>query len=356
MLPAIYLQAMQLRLKFFNMPVNLSARFRHEVIDTCLRNKAYKWTKKKLTEVVNNKLEGLYNEPKNVSDRTILKDLQDMQSAYGAPIDKKGKGNDISYYYSEPDFSIINLHLSEIEILKLNEAIHLLKQIKGFTIADDISNIIQRLENKVKIKSENVHPIIAFENPPIALGNENLEDIYTAILSKSALKITYQPFKHATSSTWIIHPYFLKEYNNRWFLIGLYNETKTLGIYALDRMKEIKVCNVEYTVNTVFNADEYFKNIIGVTKLADAKIEKVVFTVGKERADYLITKPLHASQKISRVLNNSIEFEIIIIINKELVSLLLSFGKDLTVTKPQSLVNILKEEFNTSLKNYNDRS
>lgn len=335
------------------MPVNLAARKRHEIIDACLRNKVSKWTKKKLCEVVNNRLSEYYGEPKNVSDRTIFKDLQDMQSAYGAPIDKKGSGNDVSYYYSEPDFSITDLHLTETEILRLNEAIHLLKQIKGFTIADEISNIIQRLENKIKVKSEDQSSTIAFENQPIALGNENLEDIYTAILNKSTLKIKYHPFKHKGSSTWIIHPYFLKEYNNRWFLIGLYNETKTLGIYALDRMKEVKVSNVSYITNSTFDADDYFKNIIGVTKLTDTKVEKIIFRIRKERAYYLITKPIHSSQKISKRLDNGdIEFKINIIINKELISLILSFGKDITVLEPKLLVDILQNELIESVEKY----
>ncbi len=241
------------------MPVNKAARIRYEIIDECLRNPMQKWTRNSLLQKVNEKLLAEH-EQSGISASMLRKDMEAMQSVYGAPIDSKQDGREFYYFYEDTSFSIQKISLNERDLLLLNEAAHLLKQIKGFTLSEEIEEVVSKLEKRSKPETSSLS-VIAFENPPAAKGIEFLEDIFIAIGNKKVLKICYQSFNQSEPQDWFIHPYVLKEYNNRWFLLGLFDTTKTTGTYALDRMHSVKVSSLAYQENKTLNVEDYFKNI-----------------------------------------------------------------------------------------------
>ena len=334
------------------MPINKAARFRFEIIDECLRNRLHKWSKQKLLEVVNEKLRDNYGSSSSISLSQIRYDLIDMQTEYGAPIETKRDGTSVIYYYEDPEFSILKLPLKQEDITRLRETVHLMQQIKGFTIADEIAEIIQRLENKIKISSDAKKPVIAFENPPAALGSENLGDIYESIINKKALKISYRHFRATEPMEHIIYPYFLKEYNNRWFLFGWSDKNDRIENMALDRMESIKVSANKYRENDCFDADTFFENIIGVTNIKDSPIEKIEILFSKERAPYVLTKKLHHSQETKTYADGKVLVKLSLVINKELKALILGFGNDIEVKKPSGLRDEIATLLKLALKNY----
>lgn len=334
------------------MPINKAARFRFEFIDECLRNRLHKWSKQKLLEVVNEKLCDNYGSGSSISLSQIRYDIIDMQTEYGAPIETKRDGTSVIYYYDDPEFSIIKLPLEQEDITRLKETVHLMQQIKGFTIADEIAEIIQRLENKIKISSDSKKPVIAFENPPAALGSENLGDIYESIINKKALKISYRHFRATEPVEQIIYPYFLKEYNNRWFLFGWSDKNSRIENMALDRMESIKVSANKYRENDSFDADTFFENIIGVTNIKDSSVEKIELLLSKERAPYVLTKQLHHSQETKIYADGKVLVKLSLVINKELKALILGFGNDIEVKKPDSLRDEIATLLKLALKNY----
>lgn len=136
----------------------------------------------------------------------------------------------------------------------------------------------------------------------------------------------------------VIHPYLLKEYNNRWFLFGLHHLTKSIGNYPLDRMHSVKVNFEAYIENTVLSTDDYFKNIIGVTIPADGKLEKIILEFSASRAPYVLTKPIHRSQSTVEIKEDGkTMIEITVIPNRELESVIMSYGCDVKVISPLAL-------------------
>jgi len=324
------------------MPENKAAVIRYGMIDQCLRNTMRKWTKKTLLDEVNKKLKSHY-EIHGISLSMIRNDIAAMQSIYGAPIMFKKEGKEVYYYYEDPSFSIQNIPVSEEDILRLNEAVHLLKQINGFTLSEGIEEVLVKLERKVKMHSVK-RSVICFENAPAIKGIELLEDIYTAILQKKVLRIAYQSFTQDQPQEWLIHPYLIKEYNNRWFLFGLHHITGSIGIYPLDRMHSVKVTSEVYIKNTTLSPDDYFKNIIGVTIPPNGIIERVVLEFSAARAPYVLTKPIHHSQRTVEIKEDrKVIIEIAVIPNPELESVIMSFGCDVTVKSPISLSEKIKQ-------------
>ena len=145
----------------------------------------------------------------------------------------------------------------------------------------------------------------------------------------------------------------MKEFNNRWFLIGRKTETTKVITFALDR-----ILGIDYDFSTEYipihyDADEYYKNTIGVTVLERTKPQKVIFKVDRLNAPYVLTKPFHQSQKILEEHNNgSVTFLIIVHHNFELERLLLGFGNSLEVLAPRILRRNIKKKLESAASLY----
>lgn len=132
------------------MPVNKAAWFRFEIIDECLRNNSKKWSKAELLKYVNRRLELHFGEGTNISASQLRYDIENMQSECSAPIEMYKDGKSYYYRYEDEQFSIKSIPLAEEDIIKLNDAVHLLQQIQGFTLADDLAAIVKRIENRYR--------------------------------------------------------------------------------------------------------------------------------------------------------------------------------------------------------------
>ena len=326
------------------MPVNKAARFRFEIIDECLRNTKRKWSKSELLKYVNRRLEAFQGTEITVSPSQLRYDLANMEMEYNAPIVMVRDGRNCYYQYEDADFSIKTIPVEEEDLAKLNDAVMLLQQIRGFSIADDMAEIVKRLESRFKYNNTREARIISFESSPENHGVENLGDIYQAILRKNVLRISYQTFREEEAQSWTMHPYLLKEYDHRWYLLGFVAEKNSHRIFALDRMKGIKVIKQDFIENNIINADDFFRDVIGVTILPEQKLEEIELIFSPLYAPYMRTKPLHHSQYIlQQYEDGSLRIKVNLIINPELIRLIMGFGQDIKVVAPTHLAQEIKK-------------
>jgi predicted DNA-binding transcriptional regulator YafY len=223
-------------LKLFLMPVNRNALIRFRTIDNCLKNRQRRWTLDDLIEACSEALYEYEGIDKGVSRRSIQMDIQLMRSdklGYNAPIivlEKK------YYTYEDPDYSITNIPLTDQDLGKLTEVVEILRQFKGFSHFQELSGMVQRLENKIYSAKTNQEPIIDFEKNEDLKGLEHIETLYQSIIKKCAVELCYQSFKARSAATFNFHPYYLKEYRNRWFVIGVKKRNTPILTLALDRI------------------------------------------------------------------------------------------------------------------------
>jgi predicted DNA-binding transcriptional regulator YafY len=326
---------------------------RYKVIDKCLQQKGKQWNSKTLAEACGNALREKVNyDLANPSIRTIQGDIAVMRSDklnYSAPIVWDPKRQ--TYYYEDSDYSISKFPLTDDDLEELRQSLHLLSQFKSFKDLGGLEQVVRKLELMIKKDSINRPPIILFETNTQAVGRGWIDPLYNFILDKKCIHILYKPFDFEEPYRRIISPYLIKEYNNRWFLIGYDHEESKVRTYGLDRIIELEHYLLKPFYETpAFHPEYYFKHIIGVSIPDGSKPEEVEILVTPEQANYIITKPLHPSQKRSH--SNNLLFSYRLIINYELESLLLSFGEKVTVLAPQSLkekvarrVALLKENY-----------
>ena len=336
------------------MPASKNALIRYKTIDRCLRNRYRRWTLDDLIEACSDALYEYEGRDEGVSRRTIQLDIQMMRSeklGYNAPI----KVVDNKYYiYEDPDYSITESPLSPQDIEKMGEAVKVLRQLSGFQEFSGMEDIMGRLADRVNRSKEETHPVIFFDKNDRLKGLEYIEPLHGAILARHPIKMTYRSFHAKNQSSFIFHPYALKEFNNRWFVYGTKGGSPNLLNLALDRIISTRELPDEpFKECPAFNPETWFNDIVGVTKFPSDKAEKVKFRASPDEAPYIRTKPLHGSQiEFETGEDGSAIFELNIIINRELIRLLLGFAEGIKVLYPRKLRYIMEKHFRLGFEAY----
>lgn len=331
--------------KFLFMGFNKMAAYRYRLIDFCLQNRQRRWTIQSLLEFISDRMKEEFDRETSLSERQLLYDIalmrKDPPQGYGAPIVRKGG----LVYYSDPGFSISNVPLNHNDLQALRSALHLLRPFDELPYFEELHTLLLKLEGRGKVPSvKNNHPAILFEKNEMLRGKHWLVKIFEFILQKKALRISYHPFYLDAPVDILFHPYLLKEFNSRWFVLGWNEMEKAVWNLALDRIQGIEALpGHPFFPNLSLDPDSYFRDIIGVTLPTDMVRTKIRLLFSPSRAPYVLTKPLHGSQKLLETYSDgSVELEISVIPNKELESMLLGFGPDCEVLAPDSLREKMK--------------
>lgn len=332
------------------MASNKHAQIRYKVLDDCFCNFRRKFYFNDLLSRCNEALRELYGEDHSgIKTRTLRSDIcymRDRAGEAGVEIEVIDDGSGKFYRYSEKDFSIYKHGLGEDDLAQLKETIMMLQRFNGMPNLDWMSELVVKLEDKLNLRGVS-QSVVGYDENKSYTGLLWFRDLFDAIINKVVLKITYTTFTKITYE-WTIHPYYIKEYNNRWFLLGLNEESCTIYNIPLDRINYIEQVNKEY-VKSEIDINQYFKDVIGVSVLQSEK-ESVVLKFSEHRFPYVMTKALHHSQKIVDADNHIIEISVIP--NNELDALILSFGKDVQVLYPISYRDKIKKIVKETFENY----
>lgn len=334
------------------MPINKLALVRYKTIDNCLQNRFRKWTLEDLVEACSNAIYEYEGITKGVSVRTVQLDIQNMRSeklGYNAPIVVRDKK---FYSYEDKGYSITNIPLTSQDLGTLNEVVEVLKQFKGFSYFEELTGMVTRLEDKLYKQQHRGRSYIEFEKNELLKGLDFIDPLLKAIVNKRSLEVHYKSFKAREALPIVFYPYLLKEYRNRWFILGKAKRGATLMNLALDRIQSLRELASEKFQKADFDVNTYYADAIGVTKMPNQKAQTVVIKVGKENAPYIVTKPLHPSQKVLKEDASGIIFSIDVIWNFELEREILGFGEQVQVLSPRRLSGKIQGRLKETLKNY----
>jgi predicted DNA-binding transcriptional regulator YafY len=327
------------------MPSSKNALLRYATIDECLQRKGRRWTFKDLRAAVAAKLEEQAGLEGKVSVRTLREDLKNMRlggvTGYEAPLEfcpEKG------YHYAEPGYSIFNSPLTIGDLGILQQALGTLKQLQGLGLAADLQDVVQRLELRLSYRDRfSDRVVLQFEQPTNYQGQQWLGEMYAAVREQKPYWITYQSFHAEKALKEVVHPYLLKQYNGRWFLVGQ-RHGRAIGasVFALDRVKGLEISTEKFQP-AQGDPTSYFENLIGVSVLAEAEIQDIKLRFSSSRLPYVLTKPLHPSQQLKQTASGPL-IVLKLVPTRELITLLLGFGADLEVVEPVGLRDQLHQE------------
>lgn len=321
---------------------NKNAFIRYHALDTCLSNFKREFFIEDLIAACSEALTE-HKKDGSISKRQVLEDMKFIESEVGfaTTIEKHAFGKRKYYRYESSDVSIRgkNPLMQAKEFAVLQSAITILQKVKGLPHYDWLEEIVPRLSRhfeKPMMKKE----VIDFEDNKLLKGKHFLGDLFQYILEEKVLQVEYQPFTQAEIEKWLIHPYYLKQHNNRWFCMAYVEQRAKVQTLPLDRIIAINEISFPYKPNIYIDTEQYFKDLIGVTRFDTETLSPIYFRIAPERAPYIRTKPLHPSQihlAAQKDENNWEYFSIEVIPNYELQAKILELGDHIEILSPEKL-------------------
>jgi predicted DNA-binding transcriptional regulator YafY len=335
------------------MPTNKNALIRYRVINRLLTgtNTNRVVSRKRLIEACENALDIA-----PISVRAIDGDISSMRNdnhlGYYAPIEYS-RGHQ-GYYYAEPGYSIDNIPLNADEIKALVFAATTLEQFKDVSIFNEFSGAVQKIVDAVNVrrmqKDSSSYNFIEFEKIPSFKGSEHLPILIRALEEKSVIQFNYQTYQYEQLKHHTVHPIMLKEFHNRWYLIGFCKKAQKILTYGLDRISDIvSDKSIPYKAYD-FDPESHFRNTFGIMVYNEP--ERIVLRFTRKQGLYVLSQPVHTSQEVLEETSEHTTIGLTMDINYELISLILSWGAEVEALEPVSLRNEIKERVKRMIQVY----
>ncbi len=185
----------------------------------------------------------------------------------------------------------------------------------------------------------------------IPSARQFLPDLLEAMRNNEKIRFTYAGFSRSRPEPDIVfHPYFLKLYKQRWYMVGLREKSEDIRTYALDRIRELTLSKEPFVMPKENPAIDIFENIIGISS-SKAGVKTVKLRADRTQAKYFRALPLHSSQKEELHDDYSI-FILRVKLNYELVHEILACGKSVEVITPPELKAMVVDELQQTLNLY----
>lgn len=270
----------------------------------------------------------LHDQGFEISGRTLQRDIEQLRYDFGVEVEYDSYKN--GYFINEAKSLDVESFLRFLSIL--NEA-------------ELLSETLQESKEHIKYFS--------FHAQGRLKGINYLKPLLGAIKGRRKVKFVYQAFQESeVASKILLHPYFLKEYDYRWYIVGKVEKYGDLRIFGLDRLSEIEV------TDQIFSEPEedirsFFDSVVGLN-FSDNKITEVLLEFTPLQGQYIKTLPIHSSQEVIQETENKTVIKLTVRPNFELKQKLLSYGGSVKVIKPDWLKEDIKSKLQSALNNYSD--
>ncbi len=244
--------------------------------------------------------------------RTLQRDIKEIRETFGVDIEysKSNKG----YFISQ----------GEMENMNFQRMIESFDMFNSLNLARDLNPFILLEKRKPQ-------------------GTENLYGLLHAVKNRLKVTFTYQKFWEDEASYRITDPYALKEFRNRWYLISKDNKEGKVKTFSLDRLTNLEITNKTFTLPKDYNAEESFRYSFGIISPDDQEPQEVVLSFDPVQGKYIKSLPLHESQEVLVDNEDELQIRLKLWITQDLVMELLSYGAEMKVLKPKSLIKEIKD-------------
>jgi len=260
----------------------------------------------------------------NVSKRTFQRDLEDIRLLYGI---------DIQYDFSKKVYYIDIDERSEIAV----------RVLEAFDIFNAM-NLTDRLLDYIHFEKRKPQ------------GTENFYELLLATKNRVQIQFSYQKFWGNEKTQRLVEPYALKEFKNRWYLLAKDLKGHRVESFALDRLSELEITKKQFQLPANFNVNEYYRYCFGIVSPNQLEPQEVILSFDPYQGKYVKTLPLHESQQILIDGDDELRIKLTLFITYDFVIEILSYGDNVRVIQPESLINNLKSIYQRALEQYDEQN
>ena len=281
-----------------------------------------------------------------VSSRTIQRDIEYMRDMYNAPIEFDAYKN--GYYYTEENFYIKSVPLSEGELFSVALFDQLLEQYRNTPLENDLRSVFKKIEmslpNKITLDSSFLQNQITFIPDQMGTINpENFSKVFSALKNRHVLDFEYRPLQKTTWMTRRINPLHAVCQKGNWYVMGFCHDKKDIRVFNFSRMQNVTESKEEFDIPEDFNPDKYFDKEIGIW-LSATKKYTVELLISAEIGTFALERSWNKNQKIEQREDGSVWVSFETTQLPEVKRWVLGQGKTVKVLGPDELIAQVKEE------------
>ncbi len=268
----------------------------------------------------------LFSHGFEISERTLQRNIEQIRYEFGIEIDYNRTRNG---YFIDKETSInVDAFMRFLEIV---------------STADLLTESLK--------DGKNILDYISFETNGNLRGIENLKLFLFAVKNHRKILFTHYNFETGRNKNYQMKPYLLKEYQNRWYIVGLVQGITDFRIFGIDRIENVKVLTDIFKPDPKLNPVKVFENIIGLTYSNDEP-EEVILSFTPLQGKYIKALPLHGSQEIIKETEKEVLVKLTVVPNFELKQKILMMGDRIKVISPKWLAKEIKSILMNTLKQY----
>ena len=256
----------------------------------------------------------------NISKRTFQRDVKDIDSIYSIAI--------------EYDFSLKTYFIDFEDQQDVKGRV-----LEAFDIFNAL-NISDRLSNHIHFEQRKPQ------------GTDHLFGLLHAIKNNLQLKFTYYKFWEDDLTERSVDPYALKEFKNRWYVVGNDQKNGVIKSFALDRLSDLVITNKKFYKPNAFQVNQYYKNSFGIISPNEDTPEDIVLSFTPFQGKYIKTLPLHHTQHIITDTEEELRISLKLYITHDFFMEILSLGDKVKVIHPEKLKKQLLSTVNEVQKLY----
>jgi predicted DNA-binding transcriptional regulator YafY len=341
------------------MPVNKSALIRYRVINKYLidHNGA---TKDELRRACERALDH------DVGVRTIDADINAMRKddrlGYNAPIAfDRWKG---IYYYNVPGYTIEEIPMSKEEYEALLLAAKLLQQFSDAPVFQNFSETVKRVARQSGLPDyyrtgSSLYRFLEFEGHKENSSTRFLPEAINAVSHQIVTEIEYEDYYSEKTEDYIAHPALVKQYRSNWYLIAWQEAECRMKTFSLNRMKSLKLREDLIFISKRFCSAFFYKDLSGIPTEEEQYFEEeytevieVYLAFSNVHVNWVLSHPIHDSQEIVSVSDSEIVAKYKLHPSHEFVSLVIGWGENVKVLKPEYLAETVNRKLRFALDKY----
>ncbi len=291
-----------------------------------------------------------------VSPKTIQRDIDYLRDELGAPIayDPLRHG----YYFTEKNFSLPAMHISESDLFTVCIAQNVLRQFRNTPLFQKLSSVFEKLRDslsgKATIDPSWMHErILVFPDPSTSVQSEIWDAIAHGIRDNHCLAI-----RHCAPGTSepdgiterVVDPYYLVSYKGEWYLSAFCHHRDSIRTFAVSRINRVRILDENFNMDSGMTVERMFGDQFGI--IWKEKFHKVRIRFAPEVAPYIRERQWHVTQRLTKRPDGSLILEFTTNHINEVKDWILSWGGGATALAPRILVEKTKQSLLQAAANY----
>jgi predicted DNA-binding transcriptional regulator YafY len=286
-----------------------------------------------------------------VHPRTVYRDLDFLRDSWGAPVAFCHRRN--GYYYTDADFPLPLLRLSEGELVALFLAERVMQQYRdtplGRNLASAFRKLTAHLPDTVTIDLAHLEGAYSFRGPDTNVGDpEHFRALARAVQDGRQLELVYWTASRDEVGRRVVDPYHLTSVLGDWYLVAYCHLREDVRMFSPARIRSLRETGERFERPAEFSIHTYLDHSFRAMR-GDGPPQRVRLRFTAEVARYVREKTWHPTQKVQERKDGSLVLTFEVNHLHEVKRWVLSYGAACQVLEPDELREEVRAELESML-------